>query len=64
MTPADLKAIRRRVAPDLSQAAFARALGYRDARTYRRYESGKQDIPPRLVERMMQVSRAGRLPET
>lgn len=63
MTPADLRAIRRRVAPHMSQTQFARALGYRDVRTYRRYEAGKQDIPPRLIERMLAISAAGRLPD-
>lgn len=45
MTPDELRAIRLSVAPDLSQAGFARALGYADADAYRKYESGARPVP-------------------
>lgn len=45
MTGTELRAIRQRVAPDLSQAAFARLLGYVDGDAYRKYESGARPVP-------------------
>jgi len=51
MTPDELRAIRKTAAPGMSQADYARLMGYRDRHTYRRYETGTRDIPP-LVEKL------------
>ena len=59
MTRDDLTRIRKAAAPHMSQAAFARALGYKDPRAYRRYENGGRPVPPRLASLMLMVSAHG-----
>lgn len=59
MTPAELRTIRKAAAPDMTQAAFARLLGYADADSYRRYESGHRPIPHLLAMLMRCVERYG-----
>lgn len=60
MTPDELRAIREKSAP--TQGAFARALGYQDADTYRKYESGARPIPLLLQRLAVMIDRHG-LPE-
>jgi DNA-binding transcriptional regulator YiaG len=62
MTPDELKAIRKRVAPTLSQAEFARALGYRDGDAYRKYESGAREMPPWMPRIFQLLDERGALP--
>lgn len=58
MTPSKLKSIRVAAASDMSQAQFARALGYADADAYRKYESGARPVP-HLLCLVMQAIRDG-----
>lgn len=46
----------------MSQAAFARTLGYADADSYRRYETGRRPIPDLLARLAIMIERHG-LPE-
>lgn len=62
MSPDDLRRIRKAAAPDMSQAAFARTLGYADADSYRRYETGRRPIPDLLARLAIMIERHG-LPE-
>lgn len=63
MTPTELRAIRKRVAPDLTQAQWAAALDYDDARSYRRYESIRgRPVPPLLAKLAEMLDRHG-MPE-
>lgn len=60
MTPQQLKAIRRKLG--LSVVDFGRALGYIGndnsiSVTVRRYESDRQDIPPRIAARATDLYR-------
>jgi transcriptional regulator with XRE-family HTH domain len=64
MTPAELSAIRKRLAP--TQKAFAEALGYSGENgvdAYRRYERGKRPVPPLLAITARLLDERGSLPE-
>lgn len=54
MTQDDLRAARLAIAPGMSQAAFARCLGYADADAYRKYEAGSRPVP-HLLAMLMQA---------
>lgn len=57
MTADEMRAIRLRVAPGLSQRAFARGLGYADQQSYTRYEIGQRPIPVLLAVVMRLLDR-------
>jgi len=59
MTPSQIKTTRKLAAPDMTQANFARALGYVDADAYRKYESGARQAPPLLRRLMDMIERHG-----
>jgi len=59
VTPAQLKEIRKAAAPDMSQAAFARCLGYVDGEAYRKYESGTRPIPTLLSKLAWMIDQHG-----
>ena len=59
MTPERLKAIRHAAAPDMTQAAFARSLGYADHDAYRKYESGARPVPTLLGKLAEMIERHG-----
>lgn len=54
MTPNELRAIRKGAAPGMTQAAFARLLGYENVDSYRRYETGLRPIP-RPIQILMRM---------
>lgn len=62
MTPERLRAIRAQVAPHMTQAAFARTLGYEDAAQYRKYETGMRPVP-RLLAMLMGMIALHGLPD-
>ena len=62
MNPDRLKAIRKAAAPDMTQAAYARALGYVDQDAYRKYESGSRPVPTLLAKLAEMIEDHG-LPE-
>lgn len=57
MTHTELRTIREKSAP--TQGAFARALGYQDAETYRKYESGARPVPLLLARLAQMIDRHG-----
>ena len=57
MTTAELRRIRNQSAA--SQAAFARALGYKDSDAYRKYETGGRPIPTLLQKLAYMIDRHG-----
>lgn len=59
MTGADLKSIRLSVAPGVTQADFARSIGYVDADAYRKYESGARPVPHLLELLMLAMAETG-----
>lgn len=62
MTGEELRAIRKAAAPEMTQAAFARAIGYEDANSYRRYENGARPVPT-LLAKLADMIRNRGLPE-
>lgn len=50
MTGEELQAIRKAAAPEMTQAAFARVLGYKDTNSYHKYERGQRPVPPLLAK--------------
>ncbi|MEL6646637.1 MAG: helix-turn-helix transcriptional regulator [Pseudomonadota bacterium] len=61
MAPEQLRKIRQ--ATGLSQARFARALGYVDRDAYRKYESGSRPIPLLLSRLAFMIERYGLPPD-
>ena len=57
MTPQELRRIRLESAD--SQAAFARALGYKGADTYRKYENGMRPVPHLLALLALMIDKHG-----
>lgn len=57
MTPTELTTIRK--ATGLTQAGFARWLGYDNPRTYGRYERGNRPVPMLLALIMRYVEKHG-----
>lgn len=55
----------RQIRTDLGipQRRFARALGYRDADAYRKYEAGLRPVPPLLAKLMLMIKKHGLPPE-
>ena len=62
MTPDEMRAIRLRVAPDLSQSEFGRRLGYRNRLSYNEYERGRRECPPLLSFVLLLLDERGSLP--
>lgn len=63
MNHTELRAIRKRIAPMMSQRRFARALGYDNADLYRRYENGTRPVPASLAVSMRLLDERGSMPD-